>query len=474
MTEHTLSLRMQDTVRRISFTGTPLLMHVLQAHGVAFAHPCGGRGTCQKCAVEVQGAVSAPSESERDSGVRLSCQLRLLGDCEVTLSATIGDLTQDDSKPQTGAVLMAADIGTTTLEIKLFDATTKELLRHTTMLNPQVAFAADVIGRVTAAMEGRGDAMRTQLQSALLGVLNDGMTVEGAVITGNTVMLSIVTGRSVAAFAKAPFVPEDLFGQTEQVLGLAAYLPPCTGAFTGADLTCAILQSDMTEKADTALLCDIGTNGELALWHHGKLLVTSTAVGPAFEGAGISCGMGGVAGAIDKVWAMQNTLDARVIGGGTPLGICGSGLIDAVAALLQLGWIDRHGTMEDDTVPVAGGVTLTRQDIRQVQLAKAAVAAGIEMLLDTAGVRAAEVQTLYIAGGFGSHLNPRSAAAIGLYPAVLAPKVQVLGNAALDGAVQLLDEKKRPLAEAIAKAAQPVPLSGNPLFAEKYLRHMEF
>jgi uncharacterized 2Fe-2S/4Fe-4S cluster protein (DUF4445 family) len=258
------------------------------------------------------------------------------------------------------------------------------------------------------------------------------------------------------------------------VLDILAYLPRCTGAFTGADLTCALIYSGITDSADTALLCDIGTNGEIALWHHGKLLVTSTAVGPAFEGAGISCGMGGAPGAIDKVWTAQNTMDAHVIGGGEPLGICGSGLIDAVAAMLRLRLIDSNGTMDGASVPVAGDIILTQRDIRQVQLAKAAVAAGIETLMDQAGVTAKEIQTLFIAGGFGSHLDPRSAATIGLFPALLAPKVRVLGNAALEGAGMLLDDAQRETADRVARSAEVVPLSGNPVFANNYLRHMNF
>jgi uncharacterized 2Fe-2S/4Fe-4S cluster protein (DUF4445 family) len=474
MTEHMLSLRTREKTVRIPFTGTPLLMDVLQAQGVAFSHPCGGRGVCLKCAVEARGAVSAPNETEQKSGVRLSCQLRLLGDCEVTLQTDAEAAGREEYRPKPGERLLAADIGTTTLEIKLFDAVTGGLVRHTSALNPQAVFAADVIGRITAAMSGKGEAMRAQLHSALREMTGGDRNISRAVVTGNTVMLYILTGRDPAPLATAPFRAESLFGHTETVLNIPAYLPPCTGAFTGADLTCAILSSGMTERPETAMLCDIGTNGEIALWHRGELYVTSTAVGPAFEGAGISCGMGGAPGAIDKVWAAQNRLDARVIGGGKPLGICGSGLIDAVAAMLKLRWIDKHGTMDGAAMPIAEGVTLTRQDIRQVQLAKAAVAAGIEMLMDAAGVAAADVQTLFIAGGFGSHLDPRSAAAIGLYPPALAPKARVLGNAALEGAVELLDEKRRNEADRIAHAARLVQLGGDLLFAEKYVAHMDF
>ena len=474
VTEHTLILRSQETTERIRFAGTPRLMDVLQAHGIAFAHPCGGRGVCGKCAVDTRGEVSAPNEIEREQGVRLSCQLRLLGDCEVTLQTMAGSSgLLNEKQPQTEC-LLAADIGTTTLELQLSHPVTGAVLRRATAQNPQAVFAADVIGRITAAAEGKGEAMRSQLLHALREMIGDSYRVSCAVMTGNTVMLYLLTGKSPKALALAPFAAEDLFGRMETILGFPAYLPPCTGAFTGADLTCAILHSGMTERQDTALLCDIGTNGELALWHRGTLFVTSTVVGPAFEGAGISCGMGGVPGAIDKVWAAQGRLDAHVIGGGKALGICGSGLIDAVAAMRTLRWIDQNGTMDGEAVPLAEGITLTQQDIRQVQLAKAAVAAGIELLMDTANVSAPDIHTLYIAGGFGSHLDPRSAAAIGLYPAALAPKVRVLGNAALAGAARLLDEERQSDTDAIVRAARPVQLSGNPQFADKFIRHMNF
>jgi uncharacterized 2Fe-2S/4Fe-4S cluster protein (DUF4445 family) len=466
---------MQDRTLTIAFTGAPLLMDVLQAQGVRFAHPCGGRGVCRKCAVEAWGNVSPPDETEQASGARLSCRLRLLGDCEVTLKELTGFSMQTTGCKVASALLLAADIGTTTLDLRLYDEATGGVCSEASALNPQIGYAADVIGRITAALEGKGELLRRQVLDAMRAMLDGSPPVRRAVLTGNTAMLVLLTGKDPKSLAFPPFAADCLFGQTEEILGFPAYMPRCTGAFTGADLTCAALASGMTEHEETSLLCDVGTNGEIALWHQKKLYVTSTAVGPAFEGAGISCGMGGAPGAIDKVWTVGNALDFRVIGGGKPKGICGSGLIDAVAALLRLRWIEPSGAMEGESVPVAPGVALTRQDIRQVQLAKAAVAAGIETLLHTAGVVPADVRTLFIAGGFGSHLDPRSAAAIGLFPPALLPKVQVLGNAALNGAAQLLlDERLRETADLIARAAVPVPLSGSALFADKYLRHMNF
>lgn len=474
MWNKTLTLHTQDTTLAIGFKGEPLLMDVLQARGIAFAHPCGGRGVCKKCAVEAAGAVSSPNEAERQAGVRLSCQMRLLGDCEVTLKTVSGFGGQAGARAA-GTLGLAADIGTTTLELRLYDLQTKAIAAQATALNPQAGFSADVIGRVTAALEGKGDLLRTRLLDTLQGMLAPYPPVTRAVLTGNTVMLYLLTGRSPRGLAAAPFTVDELFGKTKEIGGIPAYLPRCIGAFTGADLTCALLASGLTERPETALLCDVGTNGEIALWHAGRLLVASTAVGPAFEGAGISCGMGGVPGAVDKVWAAQNVPDVHVIGGGKPLGICGSGLIDAIAVLLRLRQIDDTGAIDAETVPLAEGLSLTRQDIRQVQLAKAAVAAGIETLLRAAGASARDVQTLYIAGGFGSHLDVRSAAAIGLIPRVLAPKARVLGNAALDGAaLLLLEETQQKKADAIAQAAEIVQLSGNPLFADLFLAHMNF
>jgi uncharacterized 2Fe-2S/4Fe-4S cluster protein (DUF4445 family) len=472
----TLTLHTQDRTLTIGFDGAPLLMEALQARGLGFAHPCGGRGVCKKCAVEARGNVSPPDELERQGGARLSCRMRLLGDCEVTLRELSGFSKKTiPAKHMPAALLMAADVGTTTLEIRLFDPQTGALVAGASALNPQVVFAADVIGRVSAALGGKGEALRLLLLDALREMTEGYERIDRAVVTGNTVMLTLLTGRDPKSLAAAPFAADCLFGHTEEILGIPAYLPRCTGAFTGADLTCAVLASGMTERAETGLLCDIGTNGEIALWHDGRLRVTSAAAGPAFEGAGISCGMGGAPGAIDKVWTAQNALDAHVIGGGEPRGICGSGLIDAVAALLRLGIIDRNGTMDGGAAAVAGDIVLTQQDIRQVQLAKAAVAAGIDTLLEAAGAAPVDIRTFFIAGGFGSRLDPRSAAAIGLFSRSLAPRAQVVGNAALGGASRLLlDERLRNTADALARASETIQLSGNPQFAEKYLRYMDF
>ena len=247
------------------------------------------------------------------------------------------------------------------------------------------------------------------------------------------------------------------------------YLPPCIAAFIGADTVTATLASDLREIPETALLCDIGTNGEMVLWHENTLYACSTAAGPAFEGAGISMGMGGKTGAIDRVWVTDGEIHAHVIGEADPVGLCGSGLVDAVAALLDTELLD------DDPAVISHPVEIIQEDIRAVQLAKSAIHAGMRTLIHTARLDCDDVATLYIAGGFGSYLNVQSAGKIGLLPEELTDRVTVLGNAALTGAsMLLLCADLRPACETLAKETQVVELAANPVFVSEYMERMMF
>lgn len=461
--------------RKVTFEGTPRLSDVLEANGFGIQHPCGGCGLCGKCTVDVTGAVSGPDASDH-TGIRLACQTILLGDAAVVLSNSYSmeqiELSGIENihpiAPMPGEFGVAVDIGTTTLALRLFNLKTGECVHEAAMLNPQTSVAADIMGRIQAAMDGKLGLLQTQIQSALHQMLN-GYRIDAAVVTGNTTMLYLLTGRNPESLSHAPFDADYLFGTVEQ----SCYLPPCMNAFVGADITCALLASGVWNTKKTALLCDIGTNGEIALWRNGELFVTSTAAGPAFEGAGISCGCSSIRGAIDRVWIGDGQLCIHTIGEEAPVGICGSGLIDAVAASLKLGLIDETGAMEDDEIILSKGVALLPKDIRAVQLAKAAIAAGIETLLETAGLSAADVDELFIAGGFGRHLRAESAAAIGLIPPQLIQRMHSIGNASLSGATQLLMEQSCwAIAENLAHRAQHLNLGGNPRFNEHYINQM--
>ena len=297
------------------------------------------------------------------------------------------------------------------------------------------------------------------------------------VITGNTAMLHFLTASDPSPMAAAPFLIKRPFGERIVKDGVTTYLPRCISAFIGADITAALLASGLChETGKTALLMDIGTNGEMALLHQGKLICCSTAAGPALEGAGISCGAMAVEGAIDRVDVRDGALHCHLIGKAQDIpavGLCGTGLIDAVAALLEIEELDETGYMEEDAD--IGTCTLTRADIRQVQLAKAAIRAGLETLLHTAGITYDTIDEVALAGGFGSYLHPESCAAIGLIPKELVGKIRVLGNAAGSGAaMMLLSGEERAFSEQIAQNAEVIDLSTNPVFMQRYVDEMYF
>ena len=480
----TLTIYQGPQVKTAEISAGTLLSDALRAAGASVALPCGGRGVCGKCAVQVTGDVSAPNAAETALSVRLACQTILNGDAQVILPLPRSMEIESGRavchkviKPMGEGCGAAIDIGTTTLALQLYDMATGKCLSAYSMLNPQTAVAADVIGRIDAALKGGLQALQKSITGALrtmlacaaaeAGIAQDAVT--SLVVTGNTTMLYLLTGKNPDALSHSPFEADHLFGETSELLGRSAYLPPCLHAFVGADITTAILASGMCKKDETALLCDIGTNGELALWKDGKLYVTSTAAGPAFEGAGIRCGCASVTGAIDRVDVDGDETVFHTIGEKEAVGLCGSGLIDAVAALLELEIIDETGAMDDDHF-FTGEVYLAPADVRAVQLSKAAIYAGIQCLLDAAGCKEKDVASVYLAGGFGSHMNLYSAARIGLLPESFIPRVKVIGNAALDGAAALLLNTNAPL----PTAAIHVNLGGNPKFNNLYMESMLF
>ena len=475
----------------VAFCDAQRLSALLERAGQPLPHPCGGRGVCGKCAVLLEGDVSAPNESEKRCGTRLSCQAVIHGDAAVILPDALpmeqieagSGAVRTPVRPMPGQLGAAVDIGTTTLALRLYHLQTGACLAASTMLNPQTAVAADVIGRIDAAMKGQlaglqasiGNAIQTLLRTACAQADVPPEDTASLVITGNTTMLYLLTGRNPACLSRAPFEADCTFGEAYALLGRHCYLPHCLHAFVGEDTTCALLASGMLEKPETALLCDLGTNGEIALWHGGRLYVASTAAGPAFEGAGISCGCGSIPGAIDRVRAENGALRIHTIGERKPVGLCGSGLVDAVDALLELEIVDETGAMEDASFQLAEGVQLTQRDVRALQLAKAAMAAGMDSLLHAAGCPASDVASVYLAGGFGSHLSIASAARIGLIAPALADRVHVIGNAALDGAAMLLmDTSLRDRTAELHRQAQHVRLDGNAFFSQRYVDAMMF
>ncbi len=483
------------------------LHEALRRAGYTVDSPCGGKGRCGKCRVRAEGMLSACTEKElcvlsreeREKGFRLACCTGIEGDCAVFLDRNpgVGQVLAEGIRGIRGYAPMhrklgvAIDIGTTTLAAQLYCAET--FLASATQRNPQRGYGADVISRIDAAIHGQlaelSDCIRTALRE-LIGQLCSQAAVsvrdvDAMVITGNTAMLHLLTGTDPSPLAAAPFAAEELFGKDipaaalglEAAEGAKVYLPRCISAFVGADITAALLASGICSQSQTMLLTDIGTNGEIALWHQGALLCCATAAGPAFEGGNLSCGMQGMAGAIDRAAVEDGKLTLHVLGEGEATGICGSGVVDVLCKLLEMGVLDETGLLEveGDSYALTERVWLSQKDVRQVQLAKSAIRAGMEALLDTAGVFHGEVAALQIAGGFGSYLSLDSAAGIGLIPPQLRQRSRVLGNAALSGAAMLLlDRTLVPWSDTIASQAKTVELSANPVFMDRYVAHMFF
>lgn len=487
----TINIRQGQRCVSVSTAGSIRADEALALAGLSIPHPCGGRGTCGKCAIIASGSVSEMNQHEQAAGTRLSCQTIIHGDAELVLPLPV-HMTQIETgmyrppiaaAPMPGRFGAAVDIGTTTLALSLFDLSSGACVAMSSMANPQIGTASDVIGRIDAAIHGRLNALRQDIVGAVNVMLRSACEeaqlfaddVCSMVVTGNTTMLYLLTGRDPSALSHAPFEADHLFGEEYRLLNRLTYLPRCLHAFVGADTTCAILACGMLESEETTLLCDIGTNGELVLWHKGQLYITSTAAGPAFEGAGIRYGCSSVPGAIDSAEIENGQLAVHTIGGCNATGICGSGLVDILAKFLKLGILDETGSLDEPEIPLANGICLTQQDVRAVQLAKAAIAAGISCLLKAAGCPEEAVRTCYIAGGFGTHLNIPNAARIGLIPSGLADKVKVIGNAALNGAaMMLLDTTCQARFSADSVAAIHVRLDGNPLFSQRYIDEMLF
>ncbi|MGI5849564.1 MAG: ASKHA domain-containing protein [Christensenellales bacterium] len=395
---------------------------------------------------------------------------------------------------------IAVDIGTTTVAAYLYDFEKGECIDIASTINPQISFGLDVISRIKYCRDKKGGLY--ELQSAVSTCINDlyeklcaqhgiGILQVSAIsITGNTTMLHLLAAVDPSSMGHAPFDVSDHFGykiRADQI-GLigqsSVYLTRCITAFVGGDITSAILSSDMRQNS-VSLLLDIGTNGEVALHAHGEILVSSTAAGPAFEGSELSCGMAAVSGAINSVYAFDGAIHTTVIGDKPPAGICGSGVIDAIALMKTSGAMDETGRIKDspytvivDNAPafvVTEDIYITQRDIRRIQTAKSAIAAGVLALIHSAGLKPKDITQVYLAGGFGNYMDEENAITVGLLAGEFRKIIKNIGNAAGVGAgMTLLSDEYLNECKRIADASRHIDLGTNAYFMEKYVDCMMF
>jgi len=409
---------------------------------------------------------------------------------------------------------IAFDLGTTTVVATLLDLGTGAPVAVESMLNKQQPFGADVITRISATMMDRSAMEKLcSLARETLAELAAAVCAAGNVqprdvyelaVAGNATMTHIVLGIDPEPLGMAPFIMStrlypEILGSDLGVLAhprARAFVFPAFGAYVGGDITAGLLASGMDRDSRVRLFVDIGTNCEIVLGNRDWLLATAAPAGPAFEGAAIRCGMRAAEGAIEVVTMTPETLDVKVIGDVPPLGLCGSGLVDAVTGLVKLGLLDESGRLvsaaeaaakapglarrlakvgEERVFFLADGVYLSQRDVRELQFAKAAIATGWRILLEEAGLAERDVQQVLLAGSFGSYLSPASAIRIGLVPKVPVMRVVSAGNVAGEGAkMALLSLRERAGGLALLEEVKYVELSDRADFNDRFVDQLAF
>ena len=478
-------IRIENTV--LSVPEGENLMRALQTAGIRLDAPCGGNGQCGKCAVTVNGAEVLACQTTVDRDMEVSIPehsgLRILQ--EGISAVRTADPIQD-------GYLLAFDIGTTSVVCYLLDGKTGEELASASVLNSQTVFGADVISRIQAALRGSLEQETAVIRQDMTGLIQTvcaeaGISPEevGVVsVVGNPAMQQLFLGISPENLAGVPFAPVLTEAKTA---ACGEVLPICPNArlltvpdisgYVGADTLGCVLAAEIHRKDEITLLVDIGTNGEMVLGNRDRMVACATAAGPALEGANIQFGMRAARGAIDHVWLENGKIMCSVIGGGAAGGICGSGLIDAVAVGLELGLLNKRGRIQnrDRIFRLTEKIYLTQEDIRQVQLAKGAVCAGVTLMAKQLGLELRDIQRVQLAGAFGSFLNPENACRIGLLPEELLGRIEVVGNAAGSGAKMLAcDRRLLPLTEELTEKIEFLELASLPEFARTFAKAMSF
>jgi uncharacterized 2Fe-2S/4Fe-4S cluster protein (DUF4445 family) len=503
------------------------VLEALLAHNIFLRSDCGGKGKCGKCRVEIIAGDGSATSLE-------ACTLKISGNISLRipelslLSPHIIDkapailpasfLSKPVKNSSAGRLPgIAVDLGTTTLAVYLCDTANRKVLSSVAVKNPQALYGDDVMSRIGQIGEDPGKLVR--LQQLVIKAIEWGIGVlledaalaaeslKEMVVVGNPTMIHILLGVSPFSIGLSPYTPQ--FFEARQTpaadLGLAfphvtVHTLPQVSGFIGGDMLAAILATELAGQPTGTLLVDLGTNGELVLKGGDGLYATSCATGPAFEGAALSCGMQAIPGAIDKVVIdvrenipkysvvrKNDTVEIR------PSGLCGSGVISAVSALIQSGLVDSSGLFDRsaaalrqsadegrryvivaaDQAAYGREIAISQKDIRAVQLGKAALITGIEFLLRAAGVE--KVQKIMIAGAFGSYLDKEDMAALGMIPAIDPKSIEVYGNSAGAGAIMALcDEEYRLLAEEYAADLRVIELAAKRDFQNAFIQRLGF
>ncbi len=442
--------------------------------GYPLEHPCGGRGVCRKCTVLSDGAPV------------LACQYIIRGEENITLDppaeVEAAAITPDAPRAATASLPartdLVLDIGTTTLALALVDPASGTVLQVVTADNPQRAYGADVMSRIAYAAAHGVSPLTEPLRAEINAMIQKtgASFCEHLYIVGNTTMLHLFWGIDPSPMGTAPYTPAFLAERrvpaadcgirgVREVISL-----PCFAPFAGADIVAGLYEvSHIGVDVSYRLLVDLGTNAEIVLYNKDNILCTSAAAGPCFEGASISAGMSAAAGAI-CAWDPDGTYET--VKKAPPRGLCGTGLIDAVAGLLERGVITPEGHMPAGRFYLAEGVALTAADVREFQTAKAAIRAAISALLTRAGLKEEYVAAVFIAGGFAAALRPDRAVRAGLLPPAWRDRCIAVGNSSLRGTARYACNPAS--LRTYTDIARYIDLACDPAFSKDFIQFMDF
>lgn len=514
-----MEITFQPSGKKITAAKDETFARIAVRAGIVVNLACGSGGTCGKCRIRVHsGRVSVVpsnhrlSEADVASGWCLACCTRPVSDCvveipdfqiPVILTGTegVGTAVGEIREPA-----IAVDLGTTTIAVALIDLAEGTVRDTLGEMNGQILYGSDVLSRLLKIRTG--EVSQEEMQAAavrplngLIGELCDRAGISGEAVrkislAGNTAMQQLFFGIDSFGLTELPFQPafkDSLTVSAEQINLTAAPNAeircfPQLGGFVGGDTTAAMLAADFDAVRPVSLMIDIGTNGEIVVRRGNRNYCASAAAGPAFEGARIHQGMRAVPGAIDKICFKDGDIACSVIGGIPAAGICGTGLIDAVAELLRLGAIEPDGLIsipaalpdavkariDSQGICLAPGVVLTQQDVREFQLAAAAIRAGAETLLSELGIAPEAVEEFLLAGAFGNYLNKENALRAGLLPAVDPSRIRYIGNASLSGACLRLTTSAETRLNTLISQTTHIELASMPSFQDAYLNAMLF
>ena len=431
--------------------------------------PCGGRGTCGKCKVKVNG---------KDT---LACQYIIASDIEVEAyekTEIVSETGTDESGRLTENLCLALDIGTTTLALAIVSLDEKKVVKVVTATNPQRMFGADVITRIDYCQKNSVKELHDTLINEINRMIAElGVSVDTMYVSANVTMLHTFFGVDCTSIGIAPYTPAFLESkkETAKAIGIKGVKTvvslPSISSFVGADIVAGLYYIGMPEDGKHNLLIDLGTNAEVVLYSNKSGVATAAAAGPCFEGANISCGMSATDGAIYAFEISDGKPMCKTIGDTDAKGICGTGLIDIISELVKNGIIDETGYMDED-YKLSDGVYLSCEDVRQYQLAKSAVYSAILFLMKNESISFEDISKMYISGGFSAKINIANAVNSGLLPREFANKTIALNNSSLQGTVKYACDGED--IDRFANMIKYIDLSSSPYFSELFMENMMF